>query len=754
MISHLALGHAAARLRALPVRVLTLLAVILLALAAVRWRAGVLPELPTPLRDPDSPPYADLDPLIASRMDGLWLALGGIAGFVAALAVASGLPSLRVRPLPWTSAARRGWPVPLLAGGVLLALVARANGIRPYYAESMDSDLQFVLLAAGFALVIWGMAGMPWRLRLPSGSVLGALRRIDRALAAEVVVVLLITGVGLYTRLWGLNQTMRVWVDELNFSEAVRSFWDRDDVRLLSPVSGIVAFPRLYPYLQNHAIAVAGRTLAALRIPSAFFGALTIPALYLLARTLFDRTTGLVAALLLASYPVHVHFSRLGLNNIADPLFGTLAFAFLARAQRSGLRRDYALAGGALGLTQYFYEGGRLFFPVLLVGWLVAGWIVDRQRPHWRGLLAMVITAAVIAAPVYYTLVRLDIPLTSRLKSVGFGLEYWEQMARHRFIVPDSETPSLEGQVHLVRDHFLTLVQLPEASVYYRGDTPLVLVYLVPFLLLGVVFGLLRGGQAGLLPALWVIAAPLANSLLPGPPNTPRYTVAYPGLMLACAVGLRYTARLLLSDLHLPVIRLTLGAGIGHRVAQVGLVAHGQRVGLRLVAAWHGRRWRVAPGVPLLDHRLILAAVALGIAALQWWYYFGPHLDRLNVQIRASTAFPDGEDAILRSADFPPGTHVYLISDPPFGAGYAQGCANFVADRLIVHDVYPAEVTPGWLAARSPRENHAFFVDFNSDEVLFLLYDYYPLGVPELSPNEDVPLREQYVLFFVPRLAE
>ena len=96
---------------------------------------------------------------------------------------------------------------------------------------------------------------------------------------------------------------------------------------------------------------------------------LTIPAVYVLGKRLFDHRTGLLAGALLMAFPPHIHFSRIALNNIVDPCFAVVGFIFLLDGFRTQSRRSYALAGVCFGLTQYFYEGGRIVFPV--VGGLV-----------------------------------------------------------------------------------------------------------------------------------------------------------------------------------------------------------------------------------------------------------------------------------------------------------------------------------------------------------------------------------------------
>src|SRR5690606_6634794 len=128
-----------------------------------------------------------------------------------------------------------------------------------------------------------------------------------------------------------------------------------------------------------------------------------------------------LAALILATLPTHVHFSRLALNNAADPFFGTMALALLARGMHSHRAADFAMAGAFLGLTQYFYEGGRLVYPILTLIWLV--FAVSLWKRKASGILITLITAVIIAFPVYYALHGLEI--TPRLDNQRMSFYNW-----------------------------------------------------------------------------------------------------------------------------------------------------------------------------------------------------------------------------------------------------------------------------------------------------------------------------------------
>ena len=51
-----------------------------------------------------------------------------------------------------------------------------------------------------------------------------------------------------------------------------------------------------------------------------------------------------IAAVLLATFPPHLHFSRVGIIEIADPFIGVLGFALLAQAFRTQRRLEYVAA--------------------------------------------------------------------------------------------------------------------------------------------------------------------------------------------------------------------------------------------------------------------------------------------------------------------------------------------------------------------------------------------------------------------------
>ncbi|MFN8372556.1 MAG: glycosyltransferase family 39 protein [Anaerolineae bacterium] len=253
--------------------------------------------------------------------------------------------------------------ITFLAGAAMLVTLAAQNANGSTLLLSLD--VQFLLLAGGVFGVAWGLGdGKP-----------GTWAQRAAPLRNTSIVLFLITLLALVLRLWQLETSVHYFVDELNFVsgvlDIVHARQSGEILHLTHPFHWLAAFPRIFPYWQSWGTAIAGQSYTGLRLPSAVLGTLTVPAVYLLGKNLFDKRVGIIAALLLATFPPHLHFSRLGLNNIADPLFGTLAMAFAARGLKEGRRGDFAWAGVMLGMSQYFYEGGRLVYPVVMGLWLV-----------------------------------------------------------------------------------------------------------------------------------------------------------------------------------------------------------------------------------------------------------------------------------------------------------------------------------------------------------------------------------------------
>lgn len=122
----------------------------------------------------------------------------------------------------------------------------------------------------------------------------------------------------------------------------------------------------LFIYLVSISVSLFGATPFAVRLPSALIGTLTIPATYWMARSLWGRRVGLIAAAIMAVSVWPMHLSRIGFRAVTLPLFAALGIGLTARAWRSGQRRDWFIAGAVWGLSFYTYLAVR-FVPLVFI---------------------------------------------------------------------------------------------------------------------------------------------------------------------------------------------------------------------------------------------------------------------------------------------------------------------------------------------------------------------------------------------------
>lgn len=137
-----------------------------------------------------------------------------------------------------------------------------------------------------------------------------------------------------------------------------------------------------------------GRSIFSLKMMNGVFGALTVVLAYLLTRRIFDRRTGIVAALLLSIFPSQVYYTG---TSLSEPLF-TLLFvaAILALLwkpwDRDGIGYGRLFGVGLLLSYATMTRGITLMLPVVLL----AVWFFY-MRSRRRALLQALVVWAGIA---------------------------------------------------------------------------------------------------------------------------------------------------------------------------------------------------------------------------------------------------------------------------------------------------------------------------------------------------------------------
>ncbi|MHB8628183.1 MAG: hypothetical protein ACYDBJ_15290 [Aggregatilineales bacterium] len=214
--------------------------------------------------------------------------------------------------LPGAVAIRIRWPLLILS--IELALFAGWRSLVAANATVYEQLIVWVLSMIGLKLAF-----------VPTQPLIS---RADRLKKWEWVLIgllfigaLLIRGVNIETMPRGMED------NEAEFALAGAAITPNGMVS--SPFrSGFDAYAFLQSDLAGISIQFLGINASAARIPSVLLGTLTIPAIYLLGRELYNWRLGLAASMFALGWAFHIQFSRLGLNQVGDPCFGTLRFTF------------------------------------------------------------------------------------------------------------------------------------------------------------------------------------------------------------------------------------------------------------------------------------------------------------------------------------------------------------------------------------------------------------------------------------------
>ena len=305
-----------------------------------------------------------------------------------------------------------------------------------------------------------------------------------------VLVGALIFAVGAGVRLWALDSIpWTISGDEASHGiESVRVI--RGEIRNPFATSWM-GMPTMGFFYNSLGVRLFGESALGVRLPWSLFGIATILTTFWLVTRLRGLTVGLMTAALLAVMPLHVHFSRLGMNNTPDPFFITLALLFLYRARDRGSPLDWALAGLSTGLSFYFYPGAR--FTALLVA-LCIGALLWERRHDRAALRALLVGATILAgaffmsaAPMLDYAARYPDEYNSRFNQVGIIQNGWlaEEPARRG-------TSTLNVLLDQLVRSALAFNVFPDTTTSFAPGGPLMQGLWAFFFLIGLIYVTLR----------------------------------------------------------------------------------------------------------------------------------------------------------------------------------------------------------------------------------------------------------------------
>lgn len=283
---------------------------------------------------------------------------------------------------------------------------------------------------------------------------------------------------------------------------------------------------------------IFGESIAGLRVLSVLIGTGTVLTTFLLARELWGRRVAWLAAIALTCSHFHVHFSRLGSNQIADGLLITLTLWLLVRGLRLRQALYFALAGAVMGLGWYGYFGARLI-GIIVVLYLAWRSVVEHRflSRYGRLLLVLLGTALVVAAPLLFHYADHPDSLTSRARQVSIFASGW--LEREQVITGRNAASLLLQQLWKSISAFNYAL---DPTFWYHPAIPLLDFVSGVLFILGLLWATARCRRPanGLLLLWFWLALVLGWVATENPPSSMRLVIVAPALALLVGLGLNW----------------------------------------------------------------------------------------------------------------------------------------------------------------------------------------------------------------------
>jgi 4-amino-4-deoxy-L-arabinose transferase-like glycosyltransferase len=488
-------------------------------------------------------------------------------------------------PLDVTISTKPIWDWLQAHASFMLGLIATlCSGIAAWIALRNESSLaaNYLWLASLFLIMLAALhhdrfSLVQWR---ATSLTLSALRR--RGTALEVGLVVLVAVVAFVLRAYDLYHyppPMHGDEGEMGLM-ALRILEGRNPLPLFA--TGWFDHPTLFHYLQAASLAIFSKTEAGLRMLSAIFGAACVLLLYWIGRVGWGQLAGIAAAWLMAVSHLHIHFSRIGLNNIESVFSMILLMLLLAKAQESGVRVRGAAtpaaadassgdgapqekpcsnavhsanalslfvgAGLVMGLSQYLYYGSRMM-PVVAAPLLLFLWL--EKKANVKQIFTLVLAALIAFAPLGLYYLNHPPVFLDRIQGVYI---FSEANLKH-FLGPNAswsnDMPALlKVQVERNLGFF---VRSGDTSSFYFRDIPAfdALTSVLFWLGLGVALTRARRYHELALLLWFGLGVISAGILTIDSPNAPRLILVVPSVYLLAGLFIHRAWKLLNSTLPL-----------------------------------------------------------------------------------------------------------------------------------------------------------------------------------------------------------
>lgn len=276
------------------------------------------------------------------------------------------------------------------------------------------------------------------------------------------IVAVIVLGAGL--RLFHLG------AQSLTYDEGVTLYFARRPLGELAATMAAAGDPHppLYYSLMHFWIQLCGISEAALRLPSAVFGIITIPLVFAVARRISDEATALLATLLFAVSGFSIGVAQEARSYTMATFMLLLTTYLLLRVLGDPRRIEIAALAVCASLSMYTHYFALLLFPV----WMTVA-IRDRNKRSAFGLVVGLLlfapwmpwlAAAVRAAP-HFPSPPIDVPMTLLTSVLQMGLSTAIQFASAPIVWAVSIDLLLLALATIGARHLRRYVLLPELYV-------------------------------------------------------------------------------------------------------------------------------------------------------------------------------------------------------------------------------------------------------------------------------------------------
>lgn len=310
----------------------------------------------------------------------------------------------------------------------------------------------------------------------------------------------------------------------------------------------------LYIYASVPGIALFGFNEFSTRLPSAFFGTLTILFVYLFTFELFRKekyakTVALFSMLFFAISPWSIQFSRVAYEaNVG--LFFIILGSWLFIKGLNAKRNKYLFMGAiALALSAYTYHSDKLFAPALFIVLILYGW------KYFFSKKVLIISLLVVFAlsNIFWVV---DSRTTARGRGVLFTGSQTQLLQKPlqqmnydqvngdpiRTIVHNRRVVYLQQYITNYLEHFNPV------WLFMKGDNPrhhtpgmgILYVTNIAFILLGIFYLTKYKFRTAWILFVWLLLAPGASALATDAPNASRSLIFLPTWHIFEAFGWWY----------------------------------------------------------------------------------------------------------------------------------------------------------------------------------------------------------------------